>query len=270
MEAHAAASVVLTLLGVAALAAYALALLRLRRPWPTLRTAAFAAGIALALLSVSLPMAERAAHDARAHMAAHVLLGMIAPLGIVLGRPATLALRALPRRGARALVAIARAPLLRALAHPWVALVPNVGGMALLYLTPLYVAMHGSLPIQIVVHVHFVLAGSLFAWSIAGLERIGPRPSSHVARLGALFVGAAAHATLARAMYAYGFPRTTAHDAVELEEAAKIMYYGGDAAELLLAIVIFARWPWRAPRADASSHRAAGAPSGALARATRA
>ena len=61
-------------------------------------------------------------------------------------------------------------------------------------------------------------------------------------RLAVLFVATAAHAVLGKLMYAYGFPRDAGHDLTEIEAAAQLMYYGGDFAELLLALVFFAAW----------------------------
>ena len=43
-------------------------------------------------------------------------------------------------------------------------------------------------------------------------------------------------------MFAYGFPRGTAHPLNEIEQAAQLMYYGGHMAELLLVVAFFAAW----------------------------
>lgn len=178
-------------------------------------------------------------------MIAHVLMGMLGPVGIALGAPVTLALRALPARDARRIVAVLRSRVGVALGHPITALALSLGGMVALYTTPLYAAMHASPWLHALVHLHFVAAGCLFSWSIAGVDHVGPSRPSHRTRCVVLFLATAAHATLAKSMYARGWPRGSAHALEEIEQAAQIMYYGGDLSELLLAIALFATWPSR-------------------------
>ena len=122
------------------------------------------------------------------------------------------------------------------------ALVLNVGGMAALYATPLYAATQASPVLHALVHVHFLAAGCLFTHAVLA----GPDPAPHApglrTRLNVLFVAIAAHAVLAKLMYGYGLPRGTAHGPDEVRAAARLMYYGGDLAEGLLAVALFARW----------------------------
>lgn len=175
----------------------------------------------------------------RGHMAQHLLLGMFAPLGLVFGAPVTLALRSLPPRSGRTLVAVLRSRCVRLVSHPITAMFLNVGGMYLLYLTPLYAAMHESTALHALVHWHFLVAGCLFTWAIAGPDPAPHRPDKRF-RLLVLFVSIGAHAFLSKAMYAYGWPSGAHHSLEEIRAGAKIMYYGGDLAELLLVIALFA------------------------------
>lgn len=41
-------------------------------------------------------------------------------------------------------------------------------------------------------------------------------------------------------MYGYPWPRHTPHSTEEICAAARLMYYGGDLAEVLLAVALFA------------------------------
>ena len=218
------------------------------RRWGPGRTAAFASGVGLVALAVAPPVVGWAHGDLRGHMAQHLLLGMLAPLGLVLGAPVTLALRTLPVRAARRLAGALKSGPARALSHPASALVLNVGGMAALYATPLYAATQASPLLHALVHVHFLAAGYVFAWAVLA----GPDPAPHApglgVRLGVLFVAVAAHAVLAKLMYGYGLPRGTAHGPDEIRAAARLMYYGGDLAEGLLAGALFGRW-YRSRRA---------------------
>lgn len=214
---------------------------RAPRAWSARRTLCFAAGIALLALAAAPWTVSWAHADLRGHMAQHLLLGMFAPLALVLGAPGTLLLRALPNRPARRVVALLGASPVRVLSHPLAALLLDIGGMYVLYLTPLYAASTTNAALHAFVHVHFAVSGYLFTWSIAGPDPAPRRPGVEL-RLLVLLAAAAAHGILAKLMYVHGWPRGTAHSAAEIEAAAKWMYYGGDAAELLLAAAFFARF----------------------------
>jgi putative membrane protein len=70
---------------------------RSARAWRAWRPITFAVGLVLVAAALSPPV-EAAATGARGHMTQHLLLGMYAPLALVLGAPATLPLAALPVR----------------------------------------------------------------------------------------------------------------------------------------------------------------------------
>lgn len=225
----------------AALAAYLLAARAERGAWSSWRTASFTAGIALTLAAALPPIAAWAHEDLRGHMAQHLLLGMYAPLGLALGAPVTLLLRAAPASAGRRIVACLGTRPVRLAIHPVTMLVSNIGGIYLLYLTPLYGLSLTSPLVHVLVHVHFMVAGFLFAWAIVGPDPQPRRPGA-CCRLVVLIVGAALHANLAKLMYGFGFPRGAGHDGAALEAAAQWMYYGGDLAETLLAIAFFGAW----------------------------
>ena len=226
------------------LAAYVLAAIRQRRSgsaWSVWRTASFIIGCGLLAVAIS-PWVMAVAHaDLRGHMVQHLLLGMFAPLGLVLGAPGTLLLRTLPVLAARQVVSFLDTLPVRILIHPVTALVLDIGGMYLLYLTPLYALSVSDPFVHFMVHLHFVLSGYLFTWSIAGPDP-APRRPAMLTRMLVLFFATAAHATLSKLMYAHGFPQGTSHGLDEIRDAAQLMYYGGDMAELLLTIAFFAIW----------------------------
>lgn len=231
-------------LSLAALLAYFAAAVqqtRRGRGWSGWRTASFSSGILLLVIALLPQVVTFAHHDLRGHMVQHLLLGMFAPLALVLGAPVTLTLRICTRRAGKRLVAFLRNPIVRFASYPVVAMVLNIGGMYLLYLTPLYLLMLDSPVLHGLVHWHFLVAGCIFTWAIAGPDPAPHRPSKQF-RLVVVFISMASHAFLAKAMYAYGLPDGTAHTAEEIKSAAKIMYYGGDLAELMLVIALFSNW----------------------------
>lgn len=206
-----------------------------RAGWSHWRTASFGAGTAAAAVALALP-----GHGLAAHMWQHLLLGMLAPLGLALGAPATLALRVADRRAGRAVVRLLHRPAVGVLTHPVTGLLLTVGGLHLLYLTPLYRATLADPVLHHLVLLHFLLSGYLFTWSIAGPDPGPHRPRVPV-RLVVLGVAVAGHATLAQLLYAGLLVDVTA-PATELRAAATVMYYGGDLAELLLALALLVTW----------------------------
>jgi putative membrane protein len=235
----------------ALIAPYAAGLARRPRtlpPWSPWRTTAWVTGALVVAAAVSPPLADLVATDHRAHMVQHLLLGMYAPLGLVLGAPARLLLGSVrPHRGRRVSHLLRSAPV-HVLSHPVMAGLLDVGALYVLYLTPLGAAVRGDPALRWLVLGHFLAAGCLFAWSIAGTDP-GPRRPSVRARAAVLVAAAGAHAALAKLLYARAvrggdghLDHPGTHDPAHSAEAAVWMYYGGDGAELLLAVALLATW----------------------------
>jgi len=218
------------------------------RGWSTGRTASFLGGLALVAAALSPAMAAVAA-GARGHMVQHLLLGMYAPIALVLGAPLTLLLAASPVEFRRPIAAILRSRPLHLLSHVAAAAVLSVGGSYLLYLTPLYALSTRSEAVHHLLHVHFLLAGYVFAWAVAGPDPAPRRPGMGV-RVAAVIVAGGAHGFLAKLLYARApaLPPASGHDAGDLELAAQWMYYGGHVADLLLITALFAAWYRRSGR----------------------
>ncbi|MFI2752273.1 cytochrome c oxidase assembly protein [Cellulomonas sp. P22] len=207
---------------------------------PRWRTAAWVCGAVLAAVAITPPMTALAHHDHRAHMTQHLVLGMYAPVALVAGAPLALALGSMPQRTGRAVSRVLRTAPVRAVTHPLTAAVLAVGVLFVLYLTPLYELSHSHAGLRWLILLHFLLAGYAFAWSIAGVDP-APHRSAFATRLAVLVVAAGAHSFLAKLLYARTTSDPHAHLG-SLADAAQWMYYGGDAAEILLATMLFATW----------------------------
>jgi putative membrane protein len=208
--------------------------------WNARRSASFLTGAALLASALLPPLATAAHSDFRAHMAQHMLIGMYAPLALVLGAPVTLLLRVLPPARARRLTALLRNPLARVCTHPAVALSLSTGTLGLLYFTPLYNSASAHPAGHWLMDAHFLASGYLFAYVVAGPDPAPARPGVR-SRLAYLGVAIAAHALISEAMYGGFF--VDIHAPVEqVQQGAEIMYYGGDIAELLLAGALVANW----------------------------
>ncbi|MCE0540477.1 cytochrome c oxidase assembly protein [Kineosporia rhizophila] len=207
---------------------------RHRGSWPLHRTALWYAGLACCAATVLGP----ADHTFTRHMLTHLLLGILAPLLLVLARPITLLLRALPLRPARSLSHLLQTSPLRLLLHPVTAAALNGGGLWLLYGTELYSLMHRSELFYGLVHLHLLLAGYLFTAALVGRDP-NPHRSSIGVRSAALVAFMAAHSILAKQLYAFPPEEVTAADA---RAGAQLMYYAGDAVDVTLIVLLFAGW----------------------------
>ncbi|KZE39906.1 hypothetical protein AV656_01075 [Bhargavaea cecembensis] len=206
--------------------------------WPGRRLFFWLSGTLSAMLVFIGPFAEAAHHDFRIHMAGHLLLGMLAPLLIALSAPVTLLLRALPVPAARRLTKALRHPIARFYRNPVTASVLNIGGLWLLYATPLFQLMHHHLWLYLLIHVHVFAAGYLFTISMLYIDP-APHRCSYVFRTIVFICALAAHGILSKSIYADllpGFPPD------QVREGAMLMYYGGDLVDLVIIILLFHGW----------------------------
>jgi putative membrane protein len=213
------------------------------RDWSGWRAAGFIFGLVLVGVAVSPALHALGQQDPRGHMIQHLLLGMFAPLALVLAAPVTLLLGELPVACRGTVRRLLRSRVLHGLAHPATAAVLDMGGLYLLYLTPLYGVSTTNGLAHHVVNLHFLLAGCLFTWSIAGPDPAPRRPGITVRAL-VLVAAGAAHAYLAKLLYARApeLPPGSSYDLGQVQAAAQLMYYSGDLAELALAVALFAIW----------------------------
>ncbi|GAB3651595.1 cytochrome c oxidase assembly protein [Glycomyces tarimensis] len=250
---HLAAALVLIF---AVAAGYLWAASRDRDGWSRWRTAAWLGGCATAGLAVS-PLVD-AEPEPVVHMARHLMLGMVAPIGLALGAPVTLLLRTLPTASGRRLTRVLRARPIRWLGHPFAAATLNVGGLYAVMLTPLHAAASQQPLLHGLVLAHYLAAGYLFTWSIIGPDPAPHRPGT-ATRAVALAAAVAAHAFLARYLYAHTLP--VGHDPQSVRAAAQLMYYVGDLADLVIAVILFGTWYRGRARRDqvakSSAHRLA-------------
>jgi cytochrome c oxidase assembly factor CtaG len=174
--------------------------------WPVGRTVAFALGISAIDYATSGGLGVYAKFSFEYHMIAHMLLGMVAPIGIVLGAPITLALRTLPQgrtsqeRGVRGtLIALLHSKPAGVFTNPISALAIFDGSLFVLYMTPLFGNLMQSHLGHLVMSVHFLLAGILFFHVIIGIDP-NPRKVPHIVRIVILLAAMSIHAFFAIAL----------------------------------------------------------------------
>ena len=209
-----------------------------KKQWPSVRTLCWILGHLCAMLTLIGPLAELAHVNFSAHMVGHLLLGMLAPLLIALSAPITLFLRAIPVKKARFISRILRNSYFRFVSNPIIATILNVGGLWLLYTTPLFNMMHESSVLYILIHIHIFIAGYLFTIAFIYIDPI-PHRLSYVFRSIVLLIALTAHSILSKHIYAYPPSHVSTEQA---EQGAMIMYYGGDLIEIALVYILFYHW----------------------------
>ncbi len=146
-----------------------------RDRWPLGRTVGFVAGMGLFYVATSSGLAAYDTTLLSAHMVQHMVLSMLVPLALALGAPVTLALRTLPRRPRRWLLAALHSAPAKVLTFPPLTFALFVLSPWVLYFSGWYEATLGSTYLHEVMHVHLVLVGCLFFWPLVGVDPLPGR-----------------------------------------------------------------------------------------------
>jgi putative membrane protein len=181
------------------MAFYLVAVTRLRGrgdAWPWQRDMSFAAGAAVLITAA---LVQFPGGEFTVHVAQHLLVGMVAPMLLILARPLTLVLRSVHGGLQRTILAISSS-ILAWLVFPPAAAVINVAGLWLLYRTGLFAATRDDPWLHAIVHLHMFVGGLLFTFSVCQLDPLRRRHGLPL-RAGCLVVAGAAHAVLAKTLY---------------------------------------------------------------------
>lgn len=168
--------------------------------WPVGRTISFAIGISAIDFATSGGLGLYAQFSFSWHMVAHMTLGMIAPIAIVLSAPITLALRTLPQgrnkeeRGVRGtFLSVLHSRYSAIIVNPVGALAIFDGSLFALYFTPLFNNLMSNHAGHLLMNIHFLLAGFLFFHVIIGVDPNPKRPP-FLARIVTLLAAMSIHA----------------------------------------------------------------------------
>jgi cytochrome c oxidase assembly factor CtaG/uncharacterized membrane protein len=173
--------------------------------WPWLRTASWLAGIAIVIWCTNAGISVYAQVSVGLHMLQHMTLTMLGPIFLVLGAPATLALRALRpakgnERGPREwLVWFLHSWITRLLTNPFYVFFVYVIGLYGLYFTPAFGWLMGSHVGHVAMQMHFIVSGYLFYWILIGIDP-RPKPLPYWARLLMLLLALSVHGFFAVAL----------------------------------------------------------------------
>ena len=169
------------LLAAVATGTYLLATRRVRGGWPRRRSAAFIAGVGAVLVALQSGVGSYDDALLSAHMVQHMLLLLLAPMALLCGQPALLALRTLsPSR--RRLLARALAAAGRQLG-PVRCLAIFYAVLLLTHVPGFYDATLSNAPLHEVEHALYLVAGLLLWWPILDAD---PAPTRRLGGLGRL------------------------------------------------------------------------------------
>jgi putative copper resistance protein D len=166
--------------------------------WPVGRTICWFFGLAVLTYVTSGPPMAYGRVQFSAHMIAHMTIGMVVPIFLVLGAPVTLALRALhPRRdgsrGAREwLLATVECKYMRFLSNPIVVALNFGFSLSFFYYSNLFRLSLSTHVGHELMHVHFLFAGYLLSWLMIGVDP-GPNRPSYPLRMVTMFVTLSFH-----------------------------------------------------------------------------
>jgi cytochrome c oxidase assembly factor CtaG len=221
--------------------------------WSRWRTVFFVGlGLGTFLLATTSGLAAYDTTLLWVHMVQHMVLGMIVPIFLALGAPITLALRTLPRGGRRRLQSVLHSRVAKVLTFPVVAGFLFVVNPFVLYLTDWYEATLRHEWLHELNHVHFVLIGCLWFWTVLGVDPM-PNRVPYPMRLLAVFATMPFHAFLgiaimgsstliARDWYA-ALGRTWGPTLERDQEiAGGLLWASGDLVALLVLGALFVQW----------------------------
>ena len=192
------------------------------------------------------------------HMVMHMVVAMLVPLLLVPAAPILLALRALPSRpdktwGPREVVLqVVHSRLFKVLANPVVAAALFFFSLAIFYYSPLFELALRTHTGHVLMMVHFLLTGYLFAWVLIGIDP-GPKKWPPLMLLVVLFATMSFHAFFGVVMT--GSTTLLAPDFFEAlklpwmtdplgnqREAGAIAWGIGEAPTLILTLLVAVAW----------------------------
>jgi putative copper resistance protein D len=253
--------------------AYLVGVLRLRQrgiAWPVLRTVAFLAGCATVFHVCASGLQSYGMALFSVHMVQHMVLSMIAPLGLLLGAPVTLALRALPgSRGAagvprRLLLAGLHSRLGRFVSSPLFTVPLFIASLYGVYFTPVFDELMSTTPGHALMLAHFLVTGLLFFGPILAVDP-WPRQAGHGARMLELLLPVPFHAFFGVAVMMSSSLLLTSFSAlpeswgidpmVDQGWAGGVAWSFGELPTVLVLAVVFVQWSRSEDRANRAAER---------------
>ena len=248
-------------LGIALAALYIAGYVRLRRrgdAWPFGRLVMWLLGVSCLIWATNAGIATYAMLTPSMHMIEHMALSMFAAMFLAMAMPITLALRAIHpapegRRGPREwLLVLIHSPFTRVISHPAVVLGLYVTGLFGLYFTGIFPLLMGNHIGHVLMTLHFLAIGYLFAWVVMDVDP-SPRRIPAWGRIMLLLATIAIHSFFAIALmqsetalgaswYTIVRPPWLVDLLADSELAGQIAWGLGEIPTLAMIIVVAVGW----------------------------
>ena len=229
--------------------------------WPIGRTVSFVGG-GLGTMVIAT-MSSIGTYDdtlMSVHMIQHMILSMATPVFLCLGAPVTLALRVLPVKWRKRLVALLHSRFARFMSFPLVTGILFVTTPFALYFTGWYQATLENTYLHEMTHIHFVLVGSLWFWPLLGVDPV-PNRLAYPFRLLAIFATLPFHAILGLTimqdndLIAAGYYMDPAHmrtwgsdPLTDMHTAGGILWGSGDLVGFFVFLALGIQWAQHSKR----------------------
>ncbi len=199
------------------------------------------------------------------HMLEHMGLSTLVPILLVRGGVVTLALRALPSRkdgtlGPRELIlATVHSRVTNVLANPIVAAILMLGSLIAFYFSPFFELALRTHTGHVLMTVHFMLTGYLFAWALIGIDP-GPKRWPAPMRLGIMLITITFHAFFGVALMTgttllapdfFTALQFMPDPLLDQQRAGTVAWGSGEIPTLIMALMIAGEW-YRRDSAEAS------------------
>jgi putative copper resistance protein D len=220
--------------------------------WPLSRTIFFV-GCGLGIVAIATLSGLGAYDDTlfSAHMVQHMLLSMIAPIFLALGAPVTLALRTLPLRYRRWLLALLHSRFAKVMTFPLVSFGLFIASPYALYFSGWYEATLNNRLLHELLHAHFLLVGCLFFWPLIGLDPL-PGRAPYPLRALMMFLSMPFHAvlgltimqstTLLAADHYRSLNLSWVDPMADQEVGGGLLWASGDIVSLLMLGALIGQW----------------------------
>ena len=222
------------------------------RHWSVGRSVAFGTGLAVVLYATESGFAQYDTIRFSLHVVQHLLLGMVAPLLLVLGAPVTLLLQASRRTTRSRVLHIVHSRTAKVLTHPVLVWVLFGGTLVVLYFTSLYALSLRNDWVHVLVHVHFVVIGCVFMAYVVGIDPL-PRSFQYGGRMLFVAVMLPFHAflgiallgqerVLAASWYARTAPAWATNPLADQKLGAGLLWASGELFGLVAMGIVLYQW----------------------------
>jgi putative membrane protein len=211
------------------------------RHWPARRWLPWWCGLAVMVVATQSGLAAYDSTSFVAHVAQHLLLGMLAPVLLALGAPMTLALQAGRRTTQRRLLEALHSRPVRVITHPLSAWMLFGGSMFALYFTKLYADTLQNAALHDLVHLHFVVVGCLFFWPVVGLDPV-PHRLPYGGRMLYVAVAVPFHTILGMALLSQKTLLAPGMTLGDQQAGAGFLWTAGEVMGVLTMIFIGIQW----------------------------